>query len=317
MIKFFIIENHCKIPIKDSSTLIISDQFLSFVNKLFGEKEIEVIFFKAGILGNVMLNDGRFNEEHVQLDLERLNTEVGGKSIKAGSNLLLPEYKEDNICFVCFDKSITSGIHALFHELFHFEDLISRDILYSEETEKGTYIHTEKFIQNSVQVMLNEFYAEYRSFLIVVKIKVEHVMKDLNLNDLFETYIKLINDCYDNIKKRLSKIEFSDVFNFQIEMIGYSVYYFFKYFFGFLGMWRACKESGLDTEFLNTKWNEAVDLVKIFNDNSLGEVLNEMEEKISLIEGSDLFQNKEKILNSLTELFSEYYRNEFLNLIYI
>ncbi len=315
MIRFFIIENHNKIPIKDSSTLKITREFLSFINNLFIEN-IEVIFFKSGTLGDVMLNDGKFDEKQIKLDLERLNTEVGGKKIKASSSLLLPEYREENICFVCYDINLTHGIHTLFHELCHFEDPFTWDIQYSEEKEGGTYINTEKFIQKSIQVMLNDFYAEYRSFLIVIKLKIEKVMSKLNLIYLVDVYNRLINNCYDNLNNKLSEIEFSDHFNFQIEMIKYSKDYFFKYFIGFLGMWRAFKDSNFNTDFLNSKWNDAVDLVKAFNNDSLSEILNQVEDKVLLNQDLDLFQNKRQIYKSLSGLFIKYYKGDFLRLIY-
>jgi len=315
MISFFIIEDNCKISIKDSSSLIIPDQFVSFVNKLF-KNDIEVIFFISGSLGNVMLNDGRLNEGYIRLDLERLNTEVGGKSIQAGADLLLPEYKGDNICYVCYDKSVSHGIHTLFHELAHFEDPFACNIQYSDETEEGTYIRTDEFIQNIIQIMLNDYYAEYRSFYIIIQLKVEKVLKGLNLISLVEVYNRLINDCYDNFNKKLSEIEFFNHFNFQIEMIKYSKDYFFKYFFGFLGMWRAFKESNFNTDFLNTKWNDAVGLVKAFNNDSLGDILKQIEDKILINQYLDLFQNRGKMFNSVFELFLEYYKKDFLKLIY-
>lgn len=304
MISFFIIENNCKISIKDSSSLI-SDQFLSFANKLF-KNDIEVIFFRSGTLGNVMLNDGRLNKEYIRLDLGRLNTEVGGKSIKAGANLLLPEYEGDNICYVCYDKSTSHSIHTLFHELVHFEDPFACNIQYSEEIEEGTYIRTDDFIQNIIQIMLNDYYAEYRSFYIIIQLKVEKVLKGLNLISLVEVYNRLINECYDNFNKMLIEIEFFDHFNFRIEMIKYSKNYFFKYFFGFLGMWRAFKESDFNTGLLKTKWNDAVSLVKAFNNDSLSDLLKQIKDKILINQNINMFQNQEKIFKSVFELFLEY-----------
>jgi len=161
-----------------------------------------------------MLNDGRFININIQLDFDRLNTEVGGKAIGAGSNLLLPEYRENNICFVCYNINLTNGVATLFHELCHFDDIFTTNIPYSRETENGLYIEMDPSIQNLIQIMLNDFYAEYRSFSIVIDLKFENIMKKLNLIYLVGKYIRLLNECYDNINIKLNEFEFVNHFNF-------------------------------------------------------------------------------------------------------
>ncbi len=98
-------------------------------------------------------------------------------------------------------------------------------------------------------------------------------------------------------------------------MIKHSISYFFKYFIGFLGMWRAFEESNFSTNCLNIAWNEAVSLVKVFNNDSIGYILNKIKDKFLLNQDLDFFKSEE-ILKSLTDLFLEYYRKDFLRLIY-
>ena len=315
MVRLFIIEDNEKIPIEESSNLIISEHFVSFINNLF-PNNIEVIFFESGTLGNVMLNDRRFTDENIQLDLERLNTEVGGKTIRAGSNLLLPEYRENNICFVCYNINLSNGIYILFHELCHIYDIFTTNIPYSRETENGLYIEMEPFIRNLIQIMLNDFYTEYRSFSIVIDLKIEKIIKKLNMIYLVDRYIRLLNECYDNINNKLNEIEFVNQVNFQCEMVKYSVDYFFKYFIGFLGMWNSFKDSSYSTVLLNTRWNDAVDLVRAFNNDATANFLNQIKNILLPTQNLDLFEERENILTSCQELIMRYYRTDFLRLIY-
>lgn len=314
MIRLFIIEENEKIPIEESSTLKISEQFISLVNRLF-PNDIEVIFFKSGTLGNVMLNDGRFINENIQLDLDRLNTEVGGKAIRAGSNLLLPEYRENNICFVCYNINFTNGVATLFHELCHFYDIFTINTPYSRETEEGLYIEMDPFIQNLIQIMLNDYYAEYRSFSIVIDLRFGEIMKKLNIIYLVDKYIRLLNECYDNINIKLNGTEFVNHFNFQLEMVKYSVDYFFKYFIGYLGMWNAFKDSSYSTCLLNTKWNDAVGLVRALNNDATANFLDQMKDIVLPTQDLDLFDERERIFTSCQELIMMYYHTDFLRLI--
>ena len=315
MIRLFIIEDDEKILVEESSTLKISEQFVSFINRLF-YNDIEVIFFKSGTLGSVMLNDGRFIDGNIQLDLDRLNAEVGGKAIRAGSNLLLPEHRGINICFVCYNINLTNGIATLFHELCHFYDIFTANIPYSRETENGLYIEMDPFIQNLIQIMLNDFYAEYRSFSIVIDLKTENIIKKLNMIYLIDRYIRLLNECYDNINNKLNEIEFVNHFNFELEMVKYSVDYFFKYFIGYLGMWNAFKDSSYSNYLLNTKWNDAVGLVRAFNNDVTANFLNQIKDIVLSTQDLNLFDENERIFTSCKELIMIYYHTDFLRLIY-
>ncbi|KKM68861.1 hypothetical protein LCGC14_1456640 [marine sediment metagenome] len=318
MIEFYVKENNIKKPIEDSDTSRISENFINLINNLFEGlgKDIEVNIIPAGTLGNEMLNDPRFNKVRVNLELKRLNQEVGGKSIKEGSDYLLDEYKSENLCFIC-NVGLTGTLHTIFHELYHFKDPFTEKINYTKQLDEGIYIDTKKFVQNSVQNMLNEFHSEFRSIKVIFSLKKEKALKRLDLISLIEIYINLVNELDNTFKLKLNSIKNFDInsFNCQIEMLDFAFNKFFKYFFGYLGMWRGIYESGYRIQYILKIWDELIQKIKINNDDKLGEFLDYLKNEIIKNFDIDLFENNDIIIDSLMKSFIEYFFKDFRKLI--
>ncbi len=256
MVDFYFRENGIQYPAEE----YIKANLVEFINvipvaknylndKLKEESQpTEINFVKYPHLGDELFNDFRIASEGLDSPKEQYN-QSGGVAIyikdEKDQNLILKNgYRDLRIGYISMIEhySVIQNIFGTLHELTHFRDPYSSSINYAIKIyEKKYQQNTELFIQHRTRHILNEFYANYRTYKFSKSILVLLNLKEFDIRDILETTIFNLKSASESLNEQLNQIKNLEESYFRFDQYLKICFQFFESIFRTYGKWHGLR----------------------------------------------------------------------------
>lgn len=266
MVKFFYRENG-KIYNAREYFKLNSDKYYQiiiilkhYLEEYFDKKTepTEINFIMYPHLGDEIFEDDRIAAEMLEQGKDELN-EIRGVAIcirnDTDQNLILRDgYRDLKLIYIGLAENYSLLINILssLHELNHLRNPFNSAVDYGIEFHGTTYKENKrKFIEYNVRNILNEYYANFRSYSYLKDLRANFSFDISDLNPILTNSMYSLKKGAEKLKTNLIKLKNMEANYFRFHQYLQSIFYFYENFLKFLGKWDGMLQCGENVDKFN------------------------------------------------------------------
>lgn len=268
-------------------------------------------------LGEELFKDDRIATEGLEGGGDNYNN-YSGVAIyirdEEDQNMILKEeYRDLRIGYISIVKhyNIIENILSAVHELNHFRDPFNLSINYVKNFfSKGYEQDTNKFIQFKVRNILNEYYANYRTYNYLKNIIFLLNIEKFNIEGILNQALSNLKNSLTHFKESLISLKYMEENYYRFSQYLTFIFKFYEIILKFLGKWHGLLQNYKEInpifkniwEYLKKKIEEdSLEFTITFIDLIKSIITPNFKEKGNILELYNLFYNIASQYNSVIE----------------